>query len=261
MIPSASLVALCALAAVPEASTSSAAPALELGRYRMPYDALVDRTIGKSARAVGFDWRKTTAHVGLVANQPAEFNNFHSFRLGLIGRVPSDTLIFELSVSYVWVWGTESSEQLALTPFRQPGRPSRFELDFLVGLPLAEGVVTAWPSWFPATELVLSAYFDFRYLIYPGAFSGFGFRDTLTALFDPRIGDEEIANLEEDRLPGMEIDTQRYGFYAGLGTDIYFDFGLFVSPRVMFNIPLLAPATGSKMLFGMDFSLVIGAAF
>lgn len=259
MILEASLLAICGLTALPEAATATSAPALE--RFRMPYEALVDRTIGKSARSVGFDWRKTTAHASVFASQPAELNNFHSFRLGLMGRVPSDTLIFELSLAYVWAWGTESSEQLALTPFRQPGRPAHLEIDFLVGVPLAEGIVTAWPAWFPAAELVFNAYFDFRYLIYPGAFSGFRTRDTLRALFDPGLGDEEIANLDDDRLPGMEIDPQRYGIYAGLGTDIYLDFGLFVSPRVLFNVPLFAAASGSKMPFGMDFTLAVGAAF
>lgn len=264
MILSASLAAMCGLAALGQTSTATAAVTperLELEGFRMPYDALVDRTIGKSARAVGFDWRKTTAHAAVLLNQPVEFNNFQGFRLGLMARIPGDTLIYEVGLSYVWVWGTQSSEQLALTPFRQPGRPSRFEIDFLVGLPLAEGVVTAWPAWFPAAELVFSAYFDFRYMIYPGAFSGLRARETLAALFNPKIGEDEIANLDDQRAPGMEIDTQRYGFYAGLGTDIYFDFGLFVSPRVMFTVPLLAAATDSKMIFGMDFTLAVGAAF
>lgn len=245
---------------------SAAAPAtstvtVELERFRMPWEALVDATIGTTSKPVRFDWRKTSVHVGAFAAQPAEFNNFNTFRAGVLTRFPSDSLIYELGLTYAWVWETESSRQLALTPYRQPGRPGRFEIDFSLGVPLAEGVVTAWPSFFPAAELVFSAYFNLRYLFYPGGFSGIKFRDILIRSLSPKISDDEVANLDDRRLPGMEVDTQRYGLFAGLGTDIYFASGLFVSPRILIAVPLLAAAADSKMRLSLEFSLAIGAAF
>ncbi len=78
---------------------------------------------------------------------------------------------------------------------------------------------------------------------------------------NPSLTDEEIENLDDARLPGMEIDRQRLGLYAGLGTDLYFDFGMFVAPRVLLVVPLFASIADSKMRFGLDFSLAIGAAF
>lgn len=242
-------------------STPSQAAAVELERFRMPWEALIDKTVGSASKPVRFDWRKTDLQLAAFAAQPAEFNNFNSFRAGLLARIPSKTLMFELGLSYVWVWGTESSRQLALTPFRQPGRPRRFELDFSLGVPLAEGVVTAWPGFFPAAELVFSAYFNLRYLIYPGGFSGVKFRDILGSSFSPKLSDAEIENLDEKRLAGMEVDTQRYTLSAGLGTDIYFDFGLFVAPRVLIAIPLFAAVAESKMRLSLEFSLAVGYAF
>ena len=38
--------------------------------------------------------------------------------------------------------------------------------------PLAEGVVTAWPKFFPVAQMVLCATAGFRYLLYPDAFGG-----------------------------------------------------------------------------------------
>ena len=56
-----------AAAASPTASSTATPEIQELERFRMPFDALVDRTIGKAARPIGFDWRATTAHAHLAA--------------------------------------------------------------------------------------------------------------------------------------------------------------------------------------------------
>lgn len=268
MTLSALLLGIC-LAGAPQLSseplsataTATQAETPELSRFRLPWELLIDRTVGTASKPVRFDWRKTDLQLAIFGAQPAEFNNYNTFRAGLLARIPTKTLMFELGFSYAWVWGTESSRQLALTPFRQPGRPSRFELDFSVGVPLAEGVVTAWPGFFPAAQLVFSAYFNLRYLIYPGGFSGMKFRDILGASFSPKITDSEVENLDDRRLPGMEVDTQRYALSAGLGTDIYFDFGVFVAPRILIGIPLFAAVAESKMRMSLEFSLAAGYAF
>lgn len=256
-----SVIALAPSAARAATTTSTVTEAPSLSRFRLPWELLVDKTVGSTSKPVRFDWRRTNVHVAAFAAQPAEFNNYNSFRAGAVARIPSDALMYELGLSYVWVFDTESSRRLALTPYRQPGRPERFELDFSIGVPLAEGVVTSWPSWFPAAELVFSAYFNLRYLFYPSGFAGVKARTILGSSLSPRLSDAEIENLDDNRLPGMEVDRTRYTLYAGLGTDIYFDFNLFVAPRVMISVPLLAAIAESKMSLALEFALMVGWAF
>lgn len=232
-----------------------------LHRFRMPFEDLVDETIGSTSRPVRFDWRKSTLQLAVFAAQPAELNNFNTVRAGALVRYPTDSVMLEFGLAYAWVFGTESSRQLSLTPYRQPGRPPRMELNFSVGIPLAEGVVTAWPSWFPAVELVFSAYFDFRYLFYPNGYSDVPLRTALVGIFSPQLSDEEIESLDGARLPGMGVDNQRYYLLGGFGVDVYFASGFFLSPRLLMTIPLIAAVTDSEMVFGYDFSLAVGYAF
>ncbi len=232
-----------------------------LSDYRLPFSVLVERTIGVTSKPVEFNWRRTTVHVAATGSHLYELNNFNSLRAGGMLRFPTEGLLFELGLSYVWVWDTPSSELLAYTPYRQPGRPARMELDLTVGVPLAEGVVTAMPRVFPAVELVFSVYGSVRYLIYPTGFEGMRAREIGAAVASPALTDEEIENLEDERLDAMAVDPGRYGLMAGVGNDIYFKQGVFVSPRVMFAVPLFAPANETELRLWADLSLVIGVAF
>jgi len=229
--------------------------------FRIPFRELMERSIGSTAKPVRFDWRNTQLHVMATGSRPAELNNFETLRTLIGVRFPIDNLILEIGAGRAFVWGTPSTSRLARTPFRQPGRPARFELNFAAGYPLAEGVVTARPGFFPAVQVVLNAYAEFRYLLYPQAFR----RQTLSGvggvLFSPRLSDKEKENLEGARLPAMEIDSGRWDLLAGLGLDVYFANGFFVSPRILLAVPLLAPATRSKLLLWTDFSLNFGWAF
>jgi hypothetical protein len=232
-----------------------------LSDYRTPFDVLAKRTIGTTSKPVEFNWRRTTVHVAAIGDHLFELNNFNSLRSGVLTRFPSGGLLYELGLTYVWVWDTPSSKQLAYTPYRQPGRPDRLELDFNVGVPLAEGVVTTAPRWFPAVELVFNAYFGVRYSIYPGALDGMKVSTATRALLSPALSKEEKDNLEDRRLQAMEVDSGRYGLMMGVGNDIYFKQGVFFSPRVMFALPLLAPATETDLLWWADLSLAVGVAF
>ncbi len=232
-----------------------------LSRYRTPFGTLIERTIGTTSRPVKFDWRRTTAQVAATGNHLFELNNFNSLRAGGLGRFPTGGAIFELGVSYVWVWDTPSSEQLAYTPYRQPGRPPRLELDLTVGYPLAEGVVTVAPRFFPAVEMVFSAYAGLRYLWYPGSMKGKKFRERAAAVFSPTITESELEQLDDRRLDAMQVDTGRYGLMVGVGDDLYFRQGVFVAPRLMMALPILAPVSGTELLFWADLSVTIGVAF
>ena len=279
------LVAIAALMAVPARSwagpaASVSAPAAEqdgegeaegdddeptlddtLSRYRTPFGVLLERTIGTTSRPVEFDWRRTTAHVAAMGNHLFELNNFNSLRAGGLLRAPTGGAIFELGVSYVWVWDTPSSELLAYTPYRQPGRPPRLEVDLTLGYPLAEGVVTVAPRFFPAVEMVFSAYAGLRYLWYPGSMKGKKFRERAAAIFSPAITDSELDVLDERRLDAMQVDTGRYGLMVGVGDDLYFRQGVFIAPRLMMAVPVMAPASGTELLFWADLSVTIGVAF
>ncbi|MFY0570260.1 hypothetical protein ACN28E_41450 [Archangium lansingense] len=246
-------------AQVPEPSPSDSEKTDDtLEGFRTPLDALTEREIGAASKSVRFDWRKSTIGFGLIGSELLERNNFGSTRLGLMARKPFGSFVGEVAITRAFTWGTDSTEKLALTPYRQHGRPSRFELDINVGYPLAEGVVTALPGFFPATELVFSANAGFRYLFYPGAMGGMKFQDVATSLLAPRLSDHELAQLESSRPGGMQIDPARYGLLAGLSVDVYFGSGGFLSPRAMMAVPLLGVVTGTGLGFWWELSLALG---
>lgn len=244
----------------PDAPATEQEPEDPLSEHRVSFDVLADRTIGTTTAPVKFDWRRSPAHIAAQGSFLLELNNFDSARGGALVRLPSDGLLFEVGVSYVGVWDTPSSRLLALTPYRQPGRPRRFELDLVAGLPLAEGVVTTFPRFFPAVEMVFSGYAGLRYLVYPTGFAQMKAGKIIEALFSPALTDTEILNLDSERRASMQVDKGRYGLMLGFGDDLYFKPGLFVSPRVLFAVPLLAPITETDLLFFTDLSLAIGVA-
>lgn len=232
----------------------------DLAKYRAPFEVLSDRTIGTTSSPVEFNWRRTKVHVGGQGAFLAELNNFNTLTGGAVVRLPTDGLLFGLGLGWSEVWDTPSSELLALTPYRQPGRPSRVDLDVTVGIPLAEGIVTVAPRWFPAVQLVFQGYAGVRYSLYPTGFRGLSLGQVAGAVLSPQLRQEEVDNLERARLDAMEVDRGRYGLVAGLGNDLYFKRGLFVSPRVLFAVPLLAPASGTELYFWMEPSLALGVA-
>jgi hypothetical protein len=235
-------------------ASESAPPDTTLDRYRTPLDAMMERMIGVASRAVRVDWRRKRVGFGVVGSRLLELNNFSSSRLGGFVRRPLGGVMGELAISRVFTAGSESTRKLALTPYRQLGRPSRFELDLNLAYPLAEGVATARAGFFPATELVFSANAGLRYLWYPGSLSGSGFRRTATGLIRPQLSAAELAKLEDRRLPGMQVDSARYNLLTGLSLDVYFGSGGFLAPRVMAALPL----SGSDLDWWWEFSLALG---
>ena len=215
-------------------------------RSRTPFEVLSERSIGSASRAVRYDWR--TARFGFAGQigQLLELNNFVSTRVGVSARMPMGGVLGELALSRVFTMGTDSSDKLALTPYRQSGRPSRWELDANLAFPVAEGVATA-RGIIPATELVLFGIVGLRYRYFDGELAGLSLGDGLQALVAPTLSQQEIANLEGSRLPGMAIDGGRYGIVLGGALDIYFQSGLLVTPRLMvspFSWSFTSPGIG-----------------
>jgi hypothetical protein len=238
-----------------------AEPDDSLSPYRTPFPVLAERAIGTASKPVAFDWRRTDVHVAATGDQLFELNNFNSLRAGGMLRIPSSGVIYEIGMAHVWVWDTPSSQLLALTPYRQPGRPSRFELDLTLGLPVAEGVVTWFPRFFPAAEMVFNVYGGLRYVVYPQGYAHLKFGQVAKSILSPSLSDDEIENLDDHRLDSMEVDPGRYGIVVGFGNDLYFRSGVFVSPRMMFSVPLLAPISDTKILFSAEVTLAVGLAF
>lgn len=248
------LLLLPALAGEGEAGDDPLAP------HRAPFAELAERTIGTASQPVEFNWRRTSVHAAATGAHLYELNNFNSLRVGGLARFPTGGALFEAGVAYVRTWDTPSSELLALTPYRQPGRPDRMDLDLALGVPLAEGVVTVSPRFVPSLQLVLVGYVGLRYHLYPDAFAGMKAGEVAAAVLAPALTQAEIDNLDERRLDAMQVDAGRYGLTIGVGNDLYFEQGIFLSPRVTFPLPVLAPVSGSELYFGGDVSLAIGVA-
>lgn len=243
-------------------------------RYRVPVDRLAEHYLGSTSRAVRFDWRRSPAIVAIQGGELLERNNFGSFRLGAVVRRPFDSWVLEGGLSYVFVTPTESSRLLALTPYRQPGRPSRVELDLNVSHPIFEGVVTPLHDILPPAEMVLSATGGVRYLFYYETLVGERawddvdtwteletWRDIGEGLASAQLRDSDRVVLERHALGGMGIDPAILHALVGLTFDGYFQPGLLLSSRVLVALPVLAPVSGTRLGFWFEVGLAVGWAF
>ncbi len=271
MIRSAFLFALLAQTVAFAEDAPAAAPAADpellkqaedksIEKYRSPFEALSESTIGLASRSVLFDWRKSTVLLGGTAAQLLELNNFYSTRVGGFVRVPFGNLTAELAVTWVFTQGSDSSQKLSLTPYRQAGRPPRLEIDINFAYALIEGVGTPRLGLLPTAELVFSVNAGIRYLYYPNALGSSTALEVTGAIFAPKITQREINYLERVRLPGMQVDGQRYGVMAGFSMQLYFRTGIFFEPRVMVAIPVFAAATSSSLGWWWELSASLGIA-
>lgn len=249
MILSGVLMAMLAAADVPTDDTS-------LSTHRTPFDALTERALGTASRAVRYDWRRTTVGFGLSSSVIIELNNFASARVGGFARIPVGSFMLELAFTRVLTWGSSSSEQLALTPYRQFGRMSRVEMDLNGSYPLFEGVATARPGFLPASQFVFSVTAGLRYLYYPGSLAKMTPGEVGAALFAPLLGEAEVNNLKPQLVPSMDLDRARYSLLAGFTLDVYFQPGLFITPRVMLGLPVISAGRGIGLWW--ELSLLAG---
>lgn len=248
---------------LPEVADAKAPPgkvpdATTVERARTPIEALNERLIGSASRAVRFDWRQKTVGFGLLTSSLLELNNFASMRVGGFARFPYNDFVVEVAASRAFVWGSDSTAKLAQTPYRQSGRPDRFELDLNVDYVLAEGVVTPRPSFIPPAQLVFSVTGGFRYLVYSETWRNLSLGGIGLALFAPSLQQKELDNLESGRLPAMQLDRGRYGLLTGFSLDLYFQSGLFVSPRVLLALPVFSGLTESGLGPWWELTLRLG---
>lgn len=224
------------LASAEEAKTEST----QLERHRTPFEALTERMIGSASRAVRFDWRQKTVTLGIATGSLLELNSFASMRIGAFARVPVGNLLVEFAFSRAITWGSDSTANLARTPYRQIARPGRFEIDLNLEFPLAEGVVTPRFGFIPPAEMVFSLAAGFRYLLYTEIWKDLTVGEAALAIVSPSMSEKELNNLEGNRLPAMKIDPSRYALLAGFSVDLYFQPGFLLSPRVMLALPVFS---------------------
>jgi hypothetical protein len=58
----------------------------------------------------------------------------------------------------------------------------------------------------------------------------------------------------------MAFDSARYFVLLGLNTDLYFQSGLVMFPRILVSVPAI-PGTGTQLGFWWEISLGLGWAF
>jgi hypothetical protein len=227
---------------------------------RTPIQALNEHFLGSASRAVRFDWRRSPVTLGLGVSELVEKNTFGQWRAGVFGRKAFDDVIVEVGVHLYQTYDTLSSQTLALTPFRQAGRPNHLEIDANIGYAVAEGVVTPLTSFIPPAELALVALGGVRYLGYQQTFVDRTPQDIGLALVSPQLSESERDQLDVDALGAMLVDPARLHTMAGLSLDVYFQPGFYVAPRAMVAIPVLVPITASQLGFFWELSLVVGYA-
>jgi hypothetical protein len=240
------------------AAASTTPDALEPHRARV--EALNEHFLGSAARAVRFDWRRSPAILGVAASEVIERNTFGQLRFGGVARKAFGDLLGEVSVHYAHAIATPSSDTLALTPFRQAGRPPHLELEVDVGYAIAEGVVTPITSWIPPAEMALVAWAGARYLVYPEGWIGRPITDVGLEIVSPQLSEAEILKIEGNALDGMLVDPARLHTLVGLSLDVYFQPGVVLSPRAMVAVPVLAPVTATQLGFFWELGLTVGYA-
>lgn len=232
-----------------------------LETWRTPLQALNEHFLGTASRPVRFDWRRSPAMFVLRVAEVIERNSFGQWQIGVIGRKAFGDLLIDGGINAFFAYETVSSQQLALTPFRQAGRPDHFQLEFNVGYALAEGVVTPIVSWLPPMEMALVAQAGVRYLIYTESFTGGRpFVDVARSLATPQLTVEEIERLESTGPEGMQIDPARLHALVGASLDVYVAPGVIVAPRAMVGVPLLSAVTASELGLFVELGLSIGYA-
>ncbi len=241
---------------------------------REPVDRLTEHYLGSTSRPVRFDWRDSWVTFGLTGSELIERNNFGSFKVGLLARRAFLGFMIEGALSYVYVIGTSSSELLGLTPYRQPSRPSRVEIDVNASYPLFEGVVTPLFDFIPPSEMVISATVAGRYLFYPEILIGerrwqststwtntSTWMDVAQSLGTAQMLEADQTLLEENALGGMAVDPALVHTLAGLTLDAYYQPGLFFGARALVGIPALQLVSGTQLGFWWEMTLRAGWAF
>lgn len=219
----------------------------------IPFETLMERSIGLVKRPAIFEWRKARLMLGITGGQPVEYNNFNVSATSLDLRLPLGSFCYRMSLGHVIVKDSDSSRQLRESPYFQSGRPGRWEWRHAMEFPLHEGIGSQVSSTIAPTEFVVSAVADFGISLYPG--DGLGF---LTNMAKLKLTGAEHETLEKQAPESMRISSARHDIGFGLQWDNYFANGFHWSFRTLLH---RAPAAGSGDLAQwLSFSAGVGYA-
>lgn len=241
------------------ASAVGVKSAAEAPEDTQPFPYFVERIVGQAQHPVVFNWRKSQAAVSFEAGPLLELNNFESSRFAGLFRFPSDGASWQIGVASVRTRSTESTELVGRTPYRQTGRPSRWEFDMGADMAFSEGALTHRFSFLPSIEMVFSLQGRLRYLYYPGSAEGLDWAARAKTLIQSQFTSKELENIQAKRLAGMNVDPNRINTLFGTRLDLYTKQGVVLSQNVLMNAPLLGSGTGLRYWF--DLSLGVGYAF
>ena len=248
-----SLTSSIAEAAASQAEASEESPAaLE---ERLPFKTLLSRSVAYVKRPAVVEWRKKTLYLQLELGQAIEYNNFSNLGYGLSLRFPSGDLVWKTSFLQVKVGDTGASKQVAKTPFQQEGRPSRFEWQNGVEMPLIEGIGQQLFTWMPPAQFVLSGVVQLNTYIYQGLDGGP--MDSVKRLVAAQLSTGETQQLAASAPAAMRIHRSLHSLSGGLQWDHYYATDLSWTARFLYE----RPAGGTAGGLGGWYSFSLGAGY
>lgn len=228
------------LACAAEDADRAATPTATKGAANVstPLDDILKSQVGSVARASVYLWRQKTLLLSFDAGQLVEMNAFESKKFALMARFPGESMTFQLGLSRIFVAGTDATDALELTPYRQAGRPSRYELDSGIDLTISEGVANQLFDFYPLGQMVLSFQARLRYLIYPTTSKKGAFKDKMRSLFAVELSDEDFDDLSRTAPAGMAVERGRLNALVGLRFDHYAVSGFSLNANLLLALPL-----------------------
>lgn len=219
----------------------------------LPLSTLFARSQGLVQRPALFEWRRSDLILGLQLGQPIEYNNFNARHSGLDLRLPADAFLYRSSFVSVEVKSTAASRDLDRLPFLQAGRPSRFEWQNALELPLSEGIASPFMRWIPLSEYVLSGVLQLSTALY-----GKNPLASLGEIFSTRLSSKERDELEASSPESMRISEARHDLGFGMQWDTYFKPGINVNLRLLYHLSPLADE--GELRYWLSFSMGLGYA-
>lgn len=223
-----------------------------------PLDALATRILGKVSRPSIYQWRQSPVMMRVNLGQVVELTQFDVSQKGLAFIVPGDDSYWELGLTRITVSATDGSDQLALTTYEQPGRPSHWQLRTGFGYSVVEGIGNNIFTFLRPTQFVLMAQTRLLYRYYPGAMAGMEGGEQLAAVLNPALTEQEIDNVSDSMPPGMILDASRMSLQFGLSLEVYDASGLHSTLSVALGHGL---PNGTKVDAGNAWELAWGAGY
>jgi hypothetical protein len=181
---------------------------------------IVSEVVSESRSPRAYDWRKKAYELQLGYGYIDEENNFENEVFELMMGFPSDGgFMPRFGVRRVIVMGTESSDKLARTPFKQEAGMTRYEIVTGVGISLLEG--RNFSRFSPGLG-------DFENVIL--AWGGIHYSHP-NATWIPK------KNEKPRKLPGQKPVNQKIVFELGMRWAVYTpkDYGLYL--EAMYHLP------------------------